>query len=673
MEKIRKEIEQLVAALNAHARAYYVEDNPTISDAEYDALYDRLKALEEETGHVLPDSPTQRVGDGLAPEFKKHVHRGRLWSLDKAQSLEALLKWHERNLRFVETYNGEHATPLPPVKYIVTRKFDGLTVNLTYDGEGLLQTAATRGNGREGEDVTPQVRTIPSVPLRIDTAEVLEIHGEALMTKSVFQAYNETAKVPLKNTRNGAAGALRNLNLEETRRRNLSAFFYDIGFKEGTPFPNYRAMIRYILEQGFLTDGYFKEADTFVEVEAAIREIEEGRDALDFDIDGVVVAVDDMATREALGYTIKFPRWAMAYKFEAEEAVTRLLEVEWNVGRTGRVAPTALLSPVELAGVTVKRATLNNMDDILRKGVRVGAMVLVRRSNDVIPEILGTVEEEGASEGTAVSPPTHCPSCGTALILDGAHYFCENSLSCKPQLVKSLGHYASRNAMNIEGLSEKTIEQLFEKLELRSLSALYQLKKEELLGLDKFKDKKAQNLLQAIEASKKRPLADFLYALGIPHVGISTARDLVEHFHTLSAIMDATREELLAVNEIGGVVAENIRTFFADTKIRGEIAAILEAGVTLEEGAPPVAVESPFAGKTVVLTGSLSRFTRKEAEERLLALGAKVTSSVSKRTDLVIYGSEAGSKLEKAQTLGVATLSEAEFLEKAGDGHADGP
>lgn len=672
MEKTRKEIEQLVAELNAHARAYYVEDSPTIADAAYDALYDRLKALEEETGHILPDSPTQRVGDGLAPEFKKHVHKGRLWSLDKAQSLAALLKWHERNLRFVETYNAGHEPPLPPVKYIITRKFDGLTVNLTYDGEGLLQTAATRGNGREGEDVTPQVRTIPSVPLRIDTAEVLEIHGEALMTKSAFQAYNRTAKVPLKNTRNGAAGALRNLNLEETRRRNLSAFFYDIGYKEGTPFPNYRAMIRYILEQGFLTDGYFKEADTFLEVEAAIREIEAGRDALDFDIDGVVVAVDDMATREAMGYTIKFPRWAMAYKFEAEEAVTRLLEVEWNVGRTGRVAPTALLSPVELAGVTVKRATLNNMDDILRKGVRIGAMVLVRRSNDVIPEILGTVEEEGASEGTAVSPPTHCPSCGTALILDGAHYFCENSLSCKPQLVKSLEHYASRNAMNIEGLSGKTIEQLFEKRDIRSLSALYRLEKEELLGLEKFKEKKAENLLRAIEASKSRPLADFLYALGIPHVGISTARDLVERFHTLSAIMDATWEELLQVNEIGAVVAENIRTFFADGKIRKEIAAILDAGVVLQEGTPPVAVESPFAGKTVVLTGSLSRFTRKEAEERLLALGAKVTSSVSKKTDLVIYGSEAGSKLEKAQTLGVATLSEADFLEMAGDAHADG-
>lgn len=667
MEDLKREIESLVEKLNVYAKEYYTLDAPSISDKEYDALYDRLVALEKETGYQLSYSPTQRVGDEVLSAMPKHRHLAKLWSLDKAQSLLELSQWHERNLSFVEEYNKDHENKLPPVKYIVTRKFDGLTVNLTYNQEGILETAATRGNGALGEEVTAQVKTIYSVPLKIASEDVLEIHGEAMMTKEALRIYNETAEVPLKNTRNGAAGALRNLNLEETRRRNLTAFFYDIGYKEGTPFETYRDMIEFIHEMGFLTDGYFKEADDFVTLESYIREIEEERSSLNFDIDGVVIAIDDMRTRDLLGYTIKFPRWAIAYKFEAEEAVTKLLSVEWNVGRSGRVNPTAVLEPVELSGVTVKRATLNNMDDIARKGVYLGANVLVRRSNDVIPEIMGVVDEEEERERKEILPPSHCPSCGTPLILDGAHYFCENTLSCKPQLIKSIVHFSGRDAMNIEGLSEKTVEQLFEKLDLKELSRLYTLTKEDLLSLDKVKDKKAENLLSAIDASRERPLHAFLYSLGIPNVGISTARDLEAKFKTLEEVMKATKEELLQVPDVGEIVAESILNFFQSEEIREEIGKLLQY-VTLQYE-ETVVTESPFTGKTVVLTGTLTQFTRKDAEERLLTLGAKVTSSVSKKTDFVIYGEEAGSKLTKAESLGVKTLTEAEFLKMSGESH----
>lgn len=665
MEEKRREIEKLVEELNTYAREYYTYDNPSISDKEYDALYDRLVALEKETSYVLSYSPTQRVGDEALASFVKHKHKARLWSLDKAQDLTELSAWHKRNLEFVEKYNSEHPEKLPELKYIVTRKFDGLTVNATYDENGILVTAATRGNGTVGEEVSAQVKTIGSVPLRIDSEDVLEIHGEAMMTKKAFRTYNEKADTPLKNTRNGAAGALRNLNLAETRRRNLTVFFYDIGYKEGQPFQTYREMIAFIKEKGFLTDGYFKEADDFTTLEKLIKEIQEEREGLDFDIDGVVIAIDDMRTRELLGYTIKFPRWAIAYKFEAEEAVTKLLDVEWNVGRTGRVNPTAILEPVELSGVTVKRATLNNMDDIERKGVSIGSMVLVRRSNDVIPEIMGVVDEKLEEHMTEILPPKHCPSCGTELIVDGAHLICENTLSCKPQLIKSIVHFSGRDAMNIEGLSEKTVEQLFEKLDIREVSSLYTLTKEELLTLNKVKDKKAENLLAAIENSRERELHAFLYALGIPNVGISTARDLEATFHSLEKVMKATKEELMAVNDVGEIVADSILTFFSSEEIREEIDKLLQHVTLIHEEAE--IMESPFTGKTVVLTGSLEKFTRKDAEEKLLSLGAKVTSSVSKKTDYVVYGKEAGSKLTKAQTLGVKTLTEEEFLEMTGE------
>lgn len=662
MDRI-KEMEELVSELNRLSKEYYVLDSPSLTDAEYDKKYDLLKALEAETGIVLKDSPTQRVGDSVLPEFRKHSHKGRLWSLDKAQSLEELHAWYLKNQKFVESQNAEGGESLPMPSYVITRKFDGLTLNLTYE-DGLLVTAATRGTGSIGEEVTGQAKTIKSVPLRIPDTNTLEIHGEAMMTKTSFRKYNEESEIPLKNTRNGAAGALRNLNLNETRKRNLTAYFYDIGYIEGKSFSTYTEMLSHIRECGFLMDDYIRKALTFPEIEEAIREIEADRPGLDFDIDGAVIAIDDSRTRELMGYTVKFPKWAIAYKFEAEEAVTRLLDVEWNVGRSGRVSPTAILEPVDLAGVTVKRATLNNMDDVRRKNVRIGSDVLVRRSNDVIPEILRSVSE--GDEGTReILPPEFCPSCGTPLVLTGAHYFCDNTLSCKPQMVKSLVHYTSRDAMNIEGLSEKTAEQLFESLGVKSISDIYRLRKEDLLNLEKFGDKKADNLLNAIEESKGRELHSFLYALGIPNVGVKTARDLSERFGSLERIRDASLEELLEVPEVGGIVAESIHEFFRSEAVLQELERIRESGVT-PKVTEKVRIESPFTGKTVVVTGTLKNFGRKEIEEKLISLGAKVSSSVSKKTDFVLYGEEAGSKLTKAMDLNVRTINEEEFLNLAG-------
>lgn len=651
-------IEELVELLNRYAYEYYSLDNPSVSDKEYDKKYDELKALEEETGHVLPYSPTQRVGDVVLQGFNKYTHKARLWSLDKAQSLEEINDWHKRNVKFVNEMN-ERGEDLPPLRYVITKKFDGLTINLTYNEDGIMQTAATRGNGETGEEVTAQVKTIKEIPLKTSNGDLFEVHGEAIMTTEAFEKYNATSETPLKNLRNGAAGALRNLNVKETARRGLSAFFYDVGYKEGSKFKSYEEMLNFIKEKGLPMDDYIRYATNLEEVEKYINEIKDIRFDLNYDIDGVVIAIDDIRTRELLGYTVKFPKWAIAFKFEAQEATTTLLDVEWNVGRSGRVGPTAILEPVELAGVTVKRATLNNMDDIKRKGVMIGAEVFIRRSNDVIPEIMGVVESslEGATE---IRVPEVCPACGSHLVLDGAHYFCENTLSCKPQMVKSIVHFACRDAMNIEGFSEKTAEQLFEKLDIRSIADLYKLDYEELLTLDKFGPKKAQNLLNAIEKSKTPELYRFIYALGIPNVGVKTAKDLVNKFKSIDGLRNAKFDELVSVQDVGDIVAKCVLEFFHEEKVLDTIEQLLELGVNpaFEE---QIIVESSFSGKTVVVTGTLQNYSRGEIKAKLESLGAKVSGSVSKKTDYVIAGEEAGSKLTKAQDLGVTVLTEEEF------------
>ncbi|ELC8428549.1 NAD-dependent DNA ligase LigA [Clostridium perfringens] len=655
----KKLIEELVEELNKYAYEYYVLGNSSVTDKDYDKKYYELVDLEKETGYKLPYSPTQRVGDVILPEFKKYTHKARLWSLDKAQTLEEIREWHNRNVKFLEEYNRTSDEELPPLKYILTKKFDGLTINLSYDENGVLVTGATRGTGAIGEDVTAQVKTIKSIPLKIDCHDFLEIHGEAIMTTEAFEKYNSEADTPLKNLRNGAAGALRNLNVAETAKRNLSAFFYDVGYKEGAPFKTYMEMLNFIKTKGFPMDDYIRECTTLDEIQKEIDYIRDIRFDLNYDIDGLVIAIDDIRTRELLGYTVKFPKWAIAYKFEAQEATTKLLDVEWNVGRSGRVSPTAILEPVELAGVTVKRATLNNMDDIARKGVRLGAEVFVRRSNDVIPEIMGVVPEslEGTKE---IEEPKVCPACGAHLVHEGVHIYCENTLGCKPQMVKTIVHFAGREAMNIAGFSEKTAEQLFEKLDIRDISDLYKLEYEKLLDLDKFGPKKAQNLLDAIEKSKECTLEAFLYSLGIPNVGVKTAKDLVKRFESLENLEKATFEELVSVQDVGDIVARSIIEFFKEERTLKVINELLSLGVNPHYEKKEV-LESTFMGKTVVVTGTLENYSRTSIKEKLESLGAKVSGSVSKKTDFVIAGEAAGSKYDKAKSLGVTILSEEEF------------
>lgn len=658
MDKIAR-IHELIDLLNKHSTLYYKEDNPQISDAQYDKLYYELVALEKDTGEYLPYSPTQRVGDEVLKSFEKYTHKSKLWSMDKAQSINELNTWHIKNVKFIEDYNRSHERKLPEVSYIITKKFDGLTINCTYNEEGILTKAATRGTGEVGEDVTGQARTIKTLPLKIPYNHVCEIHGEAIMTKEAFEKYNKESQIPLKNLRNGAAGALRNLNIKETAKRGLSAFFYDVGYNEGEPFESYEDMMKFIKDMGLPVDAYLKKVTTMKEIEEEIRYIESIRPELNYDIDGVVIAINHIVTRELIGNTIKFPKWAIAYKFEAEETTTKVLQVEWNVSRNGRVTPTAILEPVDLAGVTVKRATLNNMDDIRRKRVKIGSDVFIRRSNDVIPEIMGIAKED--EEGTTeINPPESCPYCHSPLIQDGAHYFCENTLSCKPQLVKSIVHFGSREAMNIDGFSDKTCEQLYEKLNIESISDLYKINKEQLLTLEKFGDKKASNLINAIEKSKDCDLASFIYALGIPNVGKKTAADLAKTFKSFEKLKIAEIEELTSIKDVGEVVAECIIKFFKDELICKSIEELFILGVSPKFIETEVTM-NPFLDKTVVITGTLEGYSRTEIKEKLESLGAKVSSSVSKNTDYVIVGENPGSKYDKAVELGLKILGENEL------------
>jgi DNA ligase (NAD+) len=653
-------INQLIDELNKLAYEYYVLDNPSVSDVQYDRKYDELNKLEKETGIFMPNSPTQRVGDVVLSEFQKYTHKGRLWSLNKGQNIQELIDFDNRCKKIINEYNSNHDIKLPEIKYVLTKKFDGLTINCTYDENGMLARGATRGTGEIGEDITPQIKTIKSIPIKIQNSHVFEVHGEAIMTKKAFAEYNNSTDSPLKNLRNGAAGALRNLNTAETAKRNLSAFFYDIGYNEGPKFTSYIEMMTFIKKCGFPVDEYLKICNNISELKKEIEYVESLRDELQYDIDGVVIVIDDIKSREVIGYTIKFPKWAIAYKFEALEVTTKLTAVEWNVGRSGRVTPTALLESVELGGVTVSRATLNNMDDIVRKKVRIGCDVFVRRSNDVIPEIMGVVEDTlpGSIE---IFPPKLCPYCQSELTRDGVHYFCENTLSCKPQMVKSIVHFGKREAMNIEGFSEKTAEQLFEELNLKSISDLYRLKKEDLLQLERFGEKKAQNLISAIEESKNCSLPSFIFALGIPNVGRKTASDLVKSFKTLDKIENASLEELIEVQDVGEIVAKSIIDFFKQHKIRRSIDELLSLGVSPEYEEKKLVI-NVFLDKTVVVTGTLNNYSRNEIKEKLEAMGARVSTSVSSKTDYVLCGSEPGSKYDKALKLNVKVLSEDEFI-----------
>ena len=653
------EMRSLIDRLNEASYSYYTLSRSIMTDAEWDALYEQLKALERESGVVLNDSPTRRVGAEPLPGFEEHTHIARLWSMDKAQTREALADWMRRAEKLrAEAVDG--GAELPPHSFTVEHKFDGLTINLTYEN-GSLVTAATRGNGVTGEMILPQAMTIRSIPLSVPYKGRFEVHGECFMKISTLNQLNSTGIEQLKNPRNAAAGALRNLNPAVTAARRLDACFYDVGYIEGRTFGSQQEMLDFIKENHLPVSEYCRSAADMKAIEAAIDTVEAEKGDLDYMIDGAVVKITDYATREALGYTEKFPRWAVAYKFEAEERTTTVENVVWQVGRTGKLTPLAFVSPVELAGATVRRATLNNYGDILRKRVKIGSQVWIRRSNEVIPEILGRVEAVDDPSEQEIVKPAVCPECGAAIIERGAHIFCPNRDGCTPQMVARLSHFASRDAMDIDTFSEKTAQQLIEAGLVREADDLYRLTQEQLTSLDRFGEKKAANLIAAIDKSRKCRLDAFIFAIGIPNIGAKTARDLAANFGSMDALRNATRETLVAIDEIGDIVADSVVGFFADEANVRLVDALLSAGVAPEWEEKQAG--GVFEGMTVVVTGTLSSMGRKEAEETIVSLGGKAAGSVSKKTSLVVAGENAGSKLTKAQTLGVKVIGEDEFLE----------
>lgn len=639
-------MQELVQKLNEYAYRYYVLDDPVISDGEYDKLYDELVALEKQTGVVLPDSPTIRVGDKPLSKFNQVVHRGKLFSLDKCQSKEEMRAWLDKL-----SVNGK--MPLCSVEY----KFDGLTINLTYEN-GVLTRAATRGNGEIGEEVTMQVRTIKSVPLSIPYKGVIEVQGEGIMTLSALAAYNARPDVvPLKNARNGVAGAIRNLDPKVTADRKLDMICYNVNYMDDGNFPDGKAMLAFLRENNFKLSDYCRYCSTPDEVMSALDEIESRRDSLDFLIDGAVVKVDNTAMREELGYTQKFPRWAMAFKFAPEEATTTVRDVIWQVSRTGKLNPLAVLDPVDLAGVTVSRATLSNISEIRRKDIRIGSRVFIRRSNDVIPEITGVAEHTENSR--EIVPPAVCPACGAPVVQDGIFVKCSNTRACANTIISALSHFCERDAMDIEGLSDKTLELLYGLNKVKAFHDIYALKQEDFDEVEGFRDKRTGNLLAAIEKSKTTTLARFLYAIGIPNIGKKSAGQLEEEFRTLDAVMNASKEDFAALDDFGDIMAEGVKAYFDDEHNRREIELLLKAGVTFIQ---KQVADGVFSGKKVVLTGALVSMKRGKAKEEIEKRGGSVAESVSKAVNLVIVGEDAGSKLAKAEKLGIPTISEGEFL-----------
>lgn len=637
-------MKELVEKLNKYAALYYEQDAPEISDAEYDALYDELRALEESEGYSLKNSPTHRVGGAPQKKFAQSKHLLRLYSLDKCKTREELADWYDRVIK------AAGKEPELTAEY----KFDGLTLNILYEN-GALVKAATRGDGTVGEEVTAQVKTISGVPRNISYKGRIEIQGEGIMRLSALEEYNRRSSEPLKNARNGAAGAIRNLDPAVTADRNLSFMAYNIGFSD-RHFASQSEMHAFLAEEGFETESDFTVLKGVDEAFAFAEKVDGLRHSLDFLIDGVVFKVNDTALRDEIGYTEKFPKWAIAYKFKADEMTTVLRDVVWQVSRSAKLNPLAVLDPVDIGGVTVKRATLNNYGDILKKKVRIGDRVFIRRSNDVIPEITGVAEEvEGAKE---VEKPTVCPACGAPVREEGAFIYCTGE-HCAPQIVAALDHFASKDAMDIDGFSEKTAEQFYNELHLTSPVQLMQLKKEDIAGLDRFGDKKAENLVSAVAAAKDTTMDRLLFALGIDGIGKKTAKDLSAKFGTFEALAQADKDALLAVDGIGGILADNILAWFADEGNKKLLSDLYASGVSVREAEKKSGV---FDGMRIVLTGSLPTYKRGEATALIENNGGEVASSVSKTVNMVLAGEDAGSKLDKAKKLGIKIIDENEFV-----------
>lgn len=664
MNDAKSQIELLRTQIRQHNHRYYVLDDPSVPDAEYDRLMRALQALEAQHPELLtPDSPTQRVGSQPSSAFAEVQHRIPMLSLANGFNEGDLQAFNRRVQERLETDSV--------IEYVGEPKLDGLAISLLYE-RGQLQLAATRGDGLRGEDVTANIRTIGSIPLRLmghDYPQLLEVRGEVYMPKAGFERLNrqqlEAGEKTFANPRNAAAGSLRQLDPRITASRPLAMYSYGIGDMEGDLNASTYAEIMHKLGQWGIRISpemaLLKGADECMDY---FTEIGQKRESLGYDIDGVVFKVNRFDYQDKLGFVSRAPRWAIAQKFPAQEEMTVLLDIDVQVGRTGAITPVARLEPVQVAGVTVTNATLHNEDEIRRKDIRIGDTVIVRRAGDVIPQIVGVIKDRRPQQARLFEMPAHCPECGSAVVrIEGeAVSRCSGGLFCPAQRKQALFHFASRTAMNIEGLGKKLIDQLVEKELVHSPADLYQLSLEQVTALPRMGRKSAENLLHELEQSRTTSLSAFLYALGIREVGEATARNLAEHFGTLEALMAADEESLLSVEDVGPIVSGHIRSFFAEAHNREVIQKLREAGIHW----PAVVQRAPqnlsLAGKSFVLTGTLSSMPRTEAKKQLQALGAKVSGSVSKKTDFVVVGENPGSKADKASELGLSLLSEADLL-----------
>ncbi|MGX7395291.1 NAD-dependent DNA ligase LigA [Carnobacterium mobile] len=660
-EEAKIRVSELRDLLDTYSYQYYVQDNPTISDSDYDKLYHELVEWEEEfPALVSNDSPTQRVGGTILPGFEKVIHEIPMLSLGNAFNEGDLLEFDKRIRKLTDK----------KIHYICELKIDGLAISLKYEA-GKLVLAATRGDGTVGENVTQNIRTVKSVPLRLKKPYNIEVRGECYMPKASFLALNkereENGEAVFANPRNAAAGGLRNLDAKETAKRNLNTFLYTVAdFGEMTA-DSQETALNQLDELGLRTNHERKVFDTIEEVWAYVQAFHDKRAQLPYEIDGIVIKVNEFDTQADIGFTVKAPRWAIAYKFPAEEGHTVVRDIEWTIGRTGVVTPTAIMDPVQLAGTTVQRASLHNVDLIQERDIRLLDTVVVHKAGDIIPEVTRVILEERPADSQPYNIPTHCPVCDSELVHleEEVALRCINP-KCPAQITEGLTHFASRNAMNIDGMGPKVIIQLFEKHLVQDVADLYKLTYDQLITLDKIKDKSANNLLAAIDASRENSLERLIFGLGIRHVGSKAARLIAEQFETIEKIQQAQQEEITAIEGIGEIIAESVVTYFALPEVAELVNELRDRQVNLTYLGPKKAevasIDSYFNTKTIVLTGKLTQFTREEAKERIENLGGKVTGSVSKKTDLVVAGEEAGSKLIKAQDLGITVWNEDQLL-----------
>ncbi|WP_314435507.1 NAD-dependent DNA ligase LigA [uncultured Streptococcus sp.] len=647
---MNKRMNELVALLNRYATEYYTSDNPSVSDSEYDRLYRELVELEAAyPDQVLADSPTHRVGGKVLDGFEKYSHQYPLYSLQDAFSREEL-----------EAFDARVRKEVAHPTYICELKIDGLSISLTYE-KGILLAGATRGDGSVGENITENLKRVKDIPLTLPEELDITVRGECYMPRASFdqvnQARQENGEPEFANPRNAAAGTLRQLDTAVVAKRNLATFLY----QEASPSTrdSQEKVLKHLEQLGFMVNPKRILAENIDEIWNFIQEVGEEREKLPYDIDGVVIKVNDLASQEELGFTVKAPKWAVAYKFPAEEKEAQLLSVDWTVGRTGVVTPTANLTPVQLAGTTVSRATLHNVDYIAEKDIRKDDTVIVYKAGDIIPAVLRVVESKRISE-EKLDIPTNCPSCDSDLL----HFEDEVALRCinprcPAQIMEGLIHFASRDAMNITGLGPSVVEKLFSANLVKDVADIYRLQEEDFLLLEGVKEKSAAKLYQAIQASKENSAEKLLFGLGIRHVGSKASQLLLQHFHSIENLAQADPEEVASIESLGGVIAKSLQTYFATEGSEILLRELKEAGVNLDYKGQTVVADAALSGLTVVLTGKLERLKRSEAKSKLESLGAKVTGSVSKKTDLVVAGADAGSKLQKAQELGIEVRDEA--------------